>query len=233
VAMITLRGNPVARALLESVGVPGSRIRVTGDEAIELAYKLRPPVPGSGLGINFRLRTSAETSDQDLEKVRPVLHAFAREHGVPLIPVPIAVDPSTSDHRAVMQLLQGFDDGSDGGANLTSPRHVIEQVGRCRALVTCAYHAAVFALAQGIPVVGLVRSRYFAEKLRGLESQFGLGCQILDLEEPDLPGKLKEAIETAWRCAENSRLPLQQAAVRQIEAIWSTYYATRSLFPPR
>ena len=45
---------------------------------------------------------------------------------------------------------------------------VIERVGECRVVVTGSYHGAVFALAQGIPVVALVKSPYYVNKMAGL-----------------------------------------------------------------
>ena len=47
--------------------MPADRIQLTGDESIELAYEARPRLAGNAIGVNFRLRTSAETSDRDIE----------------------------------------------------------------------------------------------------------------------------------------------------------------------
>jgi polysaccharide pyruvyl transferase WcaK-like protein len=223
VDLITLRGHSAAKVLLESLGVAPSRIQMTGDEAIELAYVARPPSIGSDLGVNFRLRTSAETNDGDIEMLRPILHKFAREHQVSLIPAPIAVDSSTSDYSAIKQLLQGFDDNSDGGARLGSPSEVIRQIGRCRVLVTCAYHAAVFAMAQGIPVVALAKSSYFVEKFLGLKERFGPGCEIVYLDRPDVAEAFRETLEATWRTAEDVHVSLQQSAICQIQAGWKAY----------
>jgi colanic acid/amylovoran biosynthesis protein len=229
VNVITLRGNRGAQSLLESLGVPTSNIHVTGDEAIELAYDARPPKLGADLGINFRLRTSAETSDNDITMLRPILQQFAKKQQVSLVPAPIAVDSSTSDYLAIKLLLQGFDDHTDGGAHLASPRDVIRQVGRCRVLVTCAYHAAVFAMAQGIPVVALAKSRYFVEKFLGLEERFGLGCEIVYLDRPDAPQNLQSALERAWQMADDLHGPLLQAASHQIQASSVAYNLVKEL----
>ena len=55
--------------------------------------------------------------------------------------------------------------------------------------MTGAYHAAVFALAQGIPVVCLSNSPYYLAKFQGLEDLFGVGCTIVTLSEPDFADK--------------------------------------------
>src|SRR5579864_4107860 len=55
VSLITLRGNRGGPAFLTAAAVTPSRVEITGDEAIELAYEARPAGPGHALGINFRL----------------------------------------------------------------------------------------------------------------------------------------------------------------------------------
>jgi polysaccharide pyruvyl transferase WcaK-like protein len=227
--LITLRGNPGALTFLSSIGVPISKIRTTGDEAIELAYEVRPSKLGGALGVNFRLRTSAETSDTDIEALRPVLHLFAKKHKISLVPTPIAVDSGTCDYLAIKKLLEGFDDSSDGGASLSTPLEVIKQVGRCRVVVTCAYHAAVFALSQGIPVVAFTKSSYFVEKFRGLNDQFGMGCEIVFLDQPNVPEHFNDAIDRAWQTADDIHVPLLQAAARQIQLSHESYNWLREL----
>ena len=96
-------------------------------------------------------------------------------------------------------------------------------------VVTGAYHAAVFALAQGIPVVCLTNSPYYLAKFQGLEDLFGLGCTIVMLSEPDLPGKLDTALERTWNSAEAVRLPLLDSALHQIEGSRGAYQRVNSL----
>ena len=84
---------------------------------------------------------------------------------------------------------------------------LIKQTARCRIVVTGAYHAAVFALAQGIPVVCLSNSPYYLAKFQGLEDLFGLGCATVRLSEPDLPARLAAAIERTWNSAEACDCP--------------------------
>ena len=227
--LITLRGTRGGMALLESLGVNVSQVLTTGDEAIELAYEARFQDLGQGLGINLRIASYAQVEDSLSAKLRPVLQKFARRHHAPMIPVPIAFHPWASDHITIKQLLAGFDDQSDGGARLDTPRKIIEQAGRCRVVVTGAYHAAVFALAQGIPVVCLAKSPDYVAKFLGLQDQFGLGCDIVFLNAPDPFEKLATAMQRAWESAELVRLPLQEAALRQIRLSCNAYEQVRNL----
>jgi colanic acid/amylovoran biosynthesis protein len=146
---------------------------------------------------------------------------------VPLIPVPIAFHAWANDHLTIRRLLQGFDDHSDGGITLDTPLKVIRQIGRCRIVVTGAYHAAVFALSQGIPVVGLSASDDYTAKFRGLQDQFGLGCETVFLGASDASERLEAAAERAWQLAEKVRLPLQETAGRQIALSQGAYERIR------
>jgi len=229
VEFITLRGGRESRPILRSLGVPESKIRTTGDEAVELAYAARTAEPGIGLGVGLRFGASATVDDDEVKSLRSVLQGFARAHSVSLIALPIAIQNYTRDDLAIKRVLSGFDDESDGGKTLGSPLKVIKQAARCRVVVTGAYHAAVFALAQGIPVVSLAKSAYFAGKLIGLEDQFGEGCQTIQLTETGWPERLNRAIENAWRRADDLREPLQAAALRQIELTRDSYGQVKRL----
>lgn len=229
VGLITLRGGRGAQALAESLGIPPSRAPVTGDEAVELAYEARPDELGRDVGVNLRVASYAEVTDEVCDRLRPVLQRFARGHGAALRPVPIAFHSRASDHIAIRRILKGYDDQTDGGRALDTPLKVIEQAGRCRVVVTGAYHAAVFSLSQGIPVIGLANSADYIAKFDGLGDLFGRGCQTLLLDDPAFSRKLEAALDDAWDSAPDVRLPLQQAAARQIASSWGAYQRIRDL----
>jgi polysaccharide pyruvyl transferase WcaK-like protein len=216
VHLISLRGSRGGRELLESMGVSSTRVLTTGDEAIELAYAARVKELGNAVGINLRVASYAGTKPEVIQGIASVLQEFARRQDVPLLPVPIAFHEYANDHQTIQRLLAGFDDQSDGGLSLDTPHKLIEQVARCRILVTGAYHAAVFALAQGIPVVCLASSAYYLAKFQGLEDLFGIGCATVTLDEPDWPSRLADAMEIAWDSAKTVRSPLLHSASQQI-----------------
>jgi hypothetical protein len=134
-----------------------------------------------------------------------------------VLPVPISHRHGGLDVKTSRVLLAKLDPTSDGGATLRTPRSVIEQVGRCRVVIAGSYHAGVFALAQGIPVVGLVNSSYYADKFLGLAGMFGTGCEIVRVGERAFPRRLAEAIDRAWAAAPRVRSVLVAAAAEQIE----------------
>jgi hypothetical protein len=240
VGLVALREGRTGPSLARALGVGPERVVVTGDDAVEVAYESRPAQLGAGIGVNVRVSRSAGVGPGTLQRLRPSLQAFARSRGAPLVPLPISFNervsapagdqkengtslPDLTDSRSIRELLAGWDETSDGGESLRTVRAVIEQVGHCRIVVTGAYHAAVFALAQGISAVCLARSDYFAEKLLGLADQFGRGCEVVSLDSADLESRLSEAMCRAWDDADDVRPGLLEAARRQIECGQGTY----------
>ena len=102
---------------------------------------------------------------------------------------------------------------------------VIKQTARCRVVVTGAYHAAVFALAQGIPVVCLSNSPYYLAKFQGLEDLFGSGCTIVTLERARLSRKAGNGrSKKCGTSADAVRSPSAPLRLRQIEASLEAYH---------
>jgi polysaccharide pyruvyl transferase WcaK-like protein len=224
-----LRGSRGGLALLESVGVHSARVMTTGDEAIEAACAARAQQLGGGIGINLRVAFYSGVQEHLIEEVSSTLQEFARRHMAPLIPIPIASHESANDHLTIRRLLKDFDDESDGGPLLDSPRMLIKQASRCRIVVTGAYHAAVFALAQGISVVCLHNSDYYLAKFQGLVDLFGAGCAIIALGEPDLPSRLTATMESTWNSAETVRASLLCSALIQVEKSMAAYHKIENM----
>ncbi len=231
-AIVGLRERRVGPRLLQELRVPPERVVVTGDEAVELAYRARRETMGSAIGVHVRLAPLAAANRETIERLRPTLHEYAVRKDVPLLPLPISRhERGTNDVRTIAELLAGPAGDGDGGAELDTPAKVIAQASRCRIVVTGAYHAAVFALSQGIPVVCLARSEYYLDKFRGLADLFGPGCDIVHLDDPALPEHLVVAMNNAWRMAEQVREPLREAAARQVALAREAYERIRALAP--
>jgi polysaccharide pyruvyl transferase WcaK-like protein len=229
VTLITLRGSSGGLQLLESIGVTPAKVLTTGDDAIELAYAARAEETGSAVGVNLRVASYSNVKADVVEEIGSVLQEFAGRHNAPLLPIPIAFHEWANDPQTIRRLLAGFDNESDGGLTLDSPLMLMKQTARCRMVVTGAYHAAVFSLAQGIPAVCLTNSHYYLAKFRGLEDLFGPGCEIVDLSETDSSCKLAAALERTWNSAEAVRLPLLRCALRQAEGSREAYQRVKDL----
>ena len=227
VDLIALREERAGKPLLCALGVSADRIVTTGDDAIEMAYERRAGKIGYGLGINLRAAPYAGVDGPIVARVREAVQHAARRLGVPVLPVPISRVQGEADHVTIRELLAGHDGTPDGGASIDTPRKAIDQITMCRTVVTGSYHAGVFALAVGVPVIGLAQSQYYIDKFRGLAHQFGVGCDVILLNTPDAESAIVAAIERGWHSAEAVRPKLLAAAARQVESGRDAY---RSLY---
>jgi len=225
VQLIAVREQRIGVPLLESFKVSQDRIFVTGDDAIELAYNSRCSDLGGGIGVNLRIASYSRVGQDLLETIRECVQRAAISLSAFLVPIPIERTgfPESPDSEAIQKLLEGFDHNTDGGASLDTPLKVIQNVGLCRVVVTGSYHAGVFALAQGIPVIGLAKSEYYIDKFLGLADQFGAGCEVILLDDLQLKDKLFKAIIYLWKEAENLRPKLLKSSQLQISQGHSAY----------
>lgn len=216
VGFLALRERLRGPAILQRAGVPHSRVMVTGDDAIELAYAECAGTLGSDIGVCLRAADYAPVSAAARETVRRVVRTVAAEHGSTLVPLIIA-EYRSQDRRSTLPIVRGSTAWVAPLSRYTSRERIVEQVSRCRVVVTGAYHLAVFALARGIPVIALSSTRYYDDKFRGLEDMFGGGLRLLQLDDPALDGTLTAAMHQAWRQSDESREGLRKAARHQIQ----------------
>ena len=231
VDLIAIRERRKGAALLDEIGVDRSRVVVTGDDAVEVAYEARASHVGNGIGINLRRASYAAIDDAVVDRLRPVLQEATKRYAAPLVPVPVRLAGADSDVRTIGKLLEGYPGGSDGWEEIETPLQLVQRIGLCRVVVTGSYHAAVFALAQGIPAVALARSDYYVDKFLGLADLFEGGCDLVHLDEPGFPERLSAAIDRAWALADETRPPLLAAAARQVAASNVAYQRCHALVP--
>jgi polysaccharide pyruvyl transferase WcaK-like protein len=215
VDVIALRESRVGPSLLERWGVSGDRVMVTGDDAIELAYRAAGSGTDTGLGVCLRATSYAPVADVARGGLRKAIHASAHELGARLAPLIIS-EYRSEDRRATLPLVSGFPDVTSPLGRHASAQALVKRVAACRVVITGAYHLAVFALSQGTPVVALTASRYSEDKMRGLASQFGTGVIVVHLNDADLERRSREAITSAWGQAPSMRGKLLDASSRQI-----------------
>lgn len=230
--LIALREQRAGRPLLNELGVDPARILVTGDDAIEMAYVIRPEVLGVGIGVNSRVSDYSGVDCQILDRIREGLRDASASLGAPLIPVPISHVPGEEDIRSIGSLMNSSDPELSLAAGFKTPIEVIRQIQRCRLVVTGSYHAGVFALASGIPVVGLAKSSYYLDKFLGLADMFAVGCETVALDKSEYPISLGDAIHRLYASAETIRPAILSSAEAQIAAGYSCYRRIRELAFP-
>jgi polysaccharide pyruvyl transferase WcaK-like protein len=222
--LIFYREKLVAPKVLASLGVMPDRTVMTGDDAVEMAYRERSSGWGNGIGVNLRVAQYTDINIRDyISLVRSALFSEANRHNATLISLPISHWVQEADDKYIRKIIDGYPRKSISRLKYNSPLDIIRKVGRCRVVITAAFHPAVFALSQGIPVVGLVKSKEYFNKFQGLIDEYGSGCQIVMLQDDLDLEKLTLAIESAWETAEQVRPYLLRVAENQINAGQAAY----------
>lgn len=229
VHLIGVREKHTGPAILETLGVEPARVMVTGDDAIQPAYDRRPERLGTRLGFNLRVAAYSMTDATHMNTIRSALNEAKVRHDVALVPLPVLSRGTNADPQTIERLLPTGDGRVGCQEVLDDPADLIERIGHCRVVVTGSYHAGVFALAQGIPVIGLANSPYYATKFQGLGDQFGVGCEVVLLDGECLRERLIAAIDSAYASADRTRPQLLESAERQISAGRSFYQKLAAL----
>jgi colanic acid/amylovoran biosynthesis protein len=233
IRLFSLREGRAGPILLKSVGVFPERIIVTGDDAIEAAYQLRAEQLGDGLGLNLRAADYSQVDLSLIECIRPVIQDFAARNDAPLLPIPISRVSGEEDAVPIQQLMTGYPKVIGLHDDFNTQTNVIRQILHCRVVVTGSYHAAVFALATGIPAVCLAKSEYYVDKFLGLAELFPTGCQVVLVNDPHLSLKLQNAIQRMWESAEQVRPSLLKAAEEQIQLSHTAYQRLYNIAYPK
>lgn len=221
-AVLGLREGALGPDLALSLGTPASTIAVTGDDALELiagmtgAFPTVSP-PGRALGVNVRVAGYAGMDPAAAAELGAVLLSAAREFAAPIVALPVSRYSAESDREAIAAML-GRGQARTGItlADLTTPKALTQAVAECRAIVTGSYHAAVFALAQGIPAVCLARSSYYDAKFAGLAALFPSCSRTVSLGQPGFAKELRDALSQAWQASPAARAASRAAAARLV-----------------
>jgi polysaccharide pyruvyl transferase WcaK-like protein len=223
VDLIALRERLVGEKILRECGVKRERITVTGDDAIVLAFTGCEESSGMALGLNLRVAEYANVGDSQATRIVREVSKWGREHGLEVVPLPVSTGGKESDLRALTELMAGSPECPSTPDAVVKPDWLIRQVARCKVVVTGSYHAGVFALAQGIPVVGLVGSGYYRAKFEGLADQFGTGVYLVQLGSGNDVRDLGAALDRAWDQASSVRPLLIESAKAQMRASQDAY----------
>lgn len=228
--ILTLREGHRGPALLSSMGVwseaearaaraglvttrRGGFAAVTADDALATALREIDAAPlGRGddrprIGINVRLGT--DSGVMDASALGAVMWQAAHDLEADLVTVPVSYYDASPDEHSTRKALGPSPDGCAEVGLLSGdtrrPVHLARTTATCDVVVTGSYHAAVFALAAGTPVVGLVANDYYTYKFGGLADLYpGLVTQVR-LDEPDPPSRLRAAIDQAWSLPPEAR----------------------------
>ncbi len=214
-ALIGVREGALAPLELGRAGVASERIRVTGDDALALA--LPPggePARGDAVGVGLRTPDPIGLSEVALGQLATQVRAGVGRLRSRIVALPVAL--GQGDAAAVRRL--AGESPIVGGEDVRTVPDLIARTACCRAAVTGSYHSAVFALAQGIPVVAIAGSTYYRRKFGGLAERFPGGVELIDAG-----GACEDALERAWHAPQQLRERLVSAAAAQAESSERAY----------
>ena len=222
--VLGLREGVTGLPLAHELCVPADRVVVTGDDALHLAGSLTPPpIAGDALGVNARVTSYAGVNGSTAAIVGSALAKVAARKGLALIALPVSRYERDSDLSSIRSLWPSPSPEGSVAQDLETPMALAASAGACRAVVTGSYHAAVFALAAGVPTVCLTNSDYYNAKFSGLAALFPAATEVVPLTGTDLEYRLLEAIDRAWGVNETSRQGTRARAATQAAASVGLY----------
>jgi colanic acid/amylovoran biosynthesis protein len=214
---ITLREGLLSPEILKELVISREKpsIIVTGDDAIEKSYSSRMENLGNKIGLNIRNASYATLPSGILEQIGMIIEDYLLKKKTSYQFLPISLVPGEeSDINALSKLMNmNVHDLYEIESSL-SVTTIIQRVSQCRVVITGSYHAALFALSQGVQVIGVTASKYYDSKFMGLLQQFEVGIQILYLK--DGVDKLSDFLDIAWSRADDQRPILIKNAKKQI-----------------
>ncbi len=228
VSHITIRDEWVTGPVLMSLNVPPEKVTMTGDDAVQIGYDNRSNGHRNALGVSLRVAPYTQFSRQHIELLRPLVQAAARRYRCALLSAPI--DSNDVDASYINETIKGYHHLLFGQSRFERPVEIIKRIHSCRVMMSGTYHGAVFALSQGIPVIGIVNSPEYYDKLAGLAAAFGGdGCRIVRLGDDGVHATISRAIDELWSSADRLGPKLLENAKRQVRLADRAYETIAAL----
>ncbi len=233
-AALGLREEVTSLGLALACGARRDVTWITGDDAIEVIPGTAP-ADASALGFNIRAADYSGIGHHAAATIGKYVVAAAHELGAPIVGLPVSRYATSSDRAAIGECLEHGHARIDVALpDLSSPAELISASASCRAVVTGSYHAAVCALAQGVPAVCLSKSRYYDAKFAGLKALFPEACKVVSLVDHDAARIFRQAILHSWELPAGARSAAREQAACQRTSARSAYDAFRlSVSSPR
>jgi len=196
---------------------------VTGDEALVLARPGELVTNAEGIGFNVRMQQySGVGSDRELA-LRNAITAVRRALDGVVVPLPITHNHTGADDTILRKML----DDEAHVKTLRTPAELADEVEKCRLVITGSYHAAVFSLARGIPVVGLTATAYYDGKFSGLEQLYPLGAvQQISFDDPTWESDLVDSAKRGWALPPELRQAIATRSTELVErcrSLWDSF----------
>ncbi|HEY0792687.1 MAG TPA: polysaccharide pyruvyl transferase family protein [Chthoniobacterales bacterium] len=200
---------------VESRRVSPTLCRLTGDDALLAPDLPWPQAMGDALGVNVRLSHYSGVELSGLRFLKVAVARFLEEMQLRRAQPVLIKDTDYESTRQALGELPLEDCPFENAATLRA-------ISACRVVLTGSYHAAVFAYALGVTVVGLAANPYYRQKLGGVAESFGTtplvftptGTSSNDRDAAEL----QSLLHSAWTSAPDNHEPLLEARRAQIAA---------------
>jgi polysaccharide pyruvyl transferase WcaK-like protein len=222
-AVLSLREDQLGEGLALELGANSAAVTTTGDDALAVIPD-KGLADGHALGINLRVADYAGVDSSDARAISSLLLRSAQDLGAPIETLSVSRQSTDSDAAAIDALMaEARGHGNVSSRELPTADALAASAANCRAIVTGSYHAAVFGLAQGVPVVCLTKSAYYDAKFAGLKALFPTACSVLSVAESDFSSRLTKAIAAAWHLPRSAREAALHSANSQRESARKAY----------
>ena len=191
---ITLREAIQSKAFFKQAKLDFSKTVVTGDDALGLLTNSDDNTQQDHIGLNLRDTDYAGYSQSIVSQLKITLQDIHSKYKLPWVPTPVDISRDAGDEKAVRNLVSA-DTISNDYCPPRTPQDLIQLIATCKLVLTGSYHAAVFALSQGVPVCCLAKTAYYFAKFAGLQALFKNGVNIIDLGHPKLATKLLHSVD--------------------------------------
>jgi polysaccharide pyruvyl transferase WcaK-like protein len=198
---------------------------VTGDDALELAGAGRLAV-GPALGVNLRAAAYTGLESGVARQIASVVAAAAAEACLPMRGLPISWHCDGEDWRALADAFGTDSVIARTGRLVRDLPSLTAAVAECRVVVTSSYHAAVFALARGIPAVGISLTPYYDGKFGGLRELYGpQAVSVLSVSQAGWPDRMRHLVRTAAALDTAARAAVAEQSARLVGVSRDVYEA--------
>ena len=233
--LLTLREAVLGPALLQQMDLQSHiGVSVAGDDALEIVPARMASREGLRLGITVRLSSYAGLNDSALEVLRTQLQNLQADSVGDLEFCPLPIDllhPKSNDETAAFALLKGLPITSDYQTP-SDPRDVVDLAFTCSVTLSGSYHSALFSIAQGVPVIAVQGSPYYAGKFAGLEAMFPGSIQVFDINQAQ-PGDLQRCLDLALATSDSVRRTWVERGNHFRELGRAQYARFVALLPPK
>lgn len=145
------------------------------------------------VGVNIRIAKYSGISTAIVEEFREVLDGLRSSLTVAFLAVPVTSFAGDSDVSSLRQINKGGDFFADNEIEVETVEELIGRAAQSSLMITCSYHAGVYAISNDVPTLLLTSNPYYDQKMNGLIDAFpNARVDLIDLRSKDWKSSLVE-----------------------------------------